>query len=263
MLEELIAITKEAGEIIKDGFNAPKDITHKGSIDLVTQYDVKVEKFLLEKLSKLFPDFMLIAEESYKNESPIKNRIYIDPIDGTTNFVHSIPFVAISIGVVKNNELYLAVVYNPILDECYSAQKSMGASLNGVPIHVNSTNHTILNSLIATGFPYAISSSDSKKSQNTVNWVMPKVEKILTSSQGIRRLGSAALDLCYVARGSFEGYYEAFLLPWDVSAGILIVQEAGGIVTTDKNRAYNLDKDNIVVATNSHIHKELLDLLKS
>jgi len=261
MLEKLIAITKEAGKIIKDGFNESKEITHKGSIDLVTQYDVKVEKFLLEKLSILFPDYMLIAEESYKNEKPTKDRIYIDPIDGTTNFVHSIPFVAISIGVVKNNELYLAVVYNPILDECYSAQKSMGAMLNGAHIYVNSTNHTILNSLIATGFPYAISSQDREKSQNAVNWVMPKVEKILTSSQGIRRLGSAALDLCYVARGSFEGYYEAFLLPWDVSAGILIVQEAGGVVTTQKNENYNLDKDNIVIATNGHIHKELLDLL--
>jgi len=258
MLEKLIAITKEAAKIIKDGFNESKEITHKGSIDLVTQYDVKVEKFLLEKLALLFPDYMLIAEESYKNEKPTKNRIYIDPIDGTTNFVHSIPFVAVSIGVVKNNELYLAVVYNPILDECYSAQKSMGATLNGVPIHVNSTNHTILSSLIATGFPYAISNQDRDKSQNAVKWVMPRVEKILTSSQGIRRLGSAALDLCYVARGSFEGYYEAFLLPWDVSAGILIVQEAGGVVTTQNNENYNLDKDNIVVATNGHIHKELL-----
>jgi len=261
MLKKLIDITKEAGEIIKEGFNAPKKITHKGSIDLVTQYDVKVEKFLLEKLSELFPNYMLIAEESYKNETTKNNRIYIDPIDGTTNFVHSIPHVAISIGVVKDNELYLAVVYNPILNECYSAQKGMGATLNDKPIHVNSTNHTILNSLIATGFPYSISSKDREKSQKAVNWVIPKVEKILTKSQGIRRLGSAALDLCYVANGSFEGYYEAFLLPWDISAGILIVQEAGGKVTTDKNKSYDLNEDNIVVATNGYIHEELINTL--
>jgi len=259
MLNALIDIVKEAGEIIKEGFHAPKDITKKGSIDLVTQYDLKVEKFLLEKLAVLFPDYMLIGEESYKNESVTKNRIYIDPIDGTTNFVHSIPFVAISIGVVKDNSLYMAVVYNPILDECFSAIKGNGAYLNAKKISVNATNHTLLDSLIATGFPYAISSSEKEKSQNAVDWVIPKIEKILTNSQGIRRLGSAALDLCYVAKGSFEGYYEAFLLPWDVSAGILIVQEAGGIVTTDTNSSYDLDKDNIVIATNGHIHEELLE----
>jgi len=263
MLNELISLTKEAGEIIKEGFYSTKEITKKGNIDLVTQYDVKVENFLLEKLSKLFPNYMLIAEESYKNETVTKNRIYIDPIDGTTNFVHSIPFVAISIGVVKNNELYLAVVYNPILNECYSAQKGMGTSLNGVPITVNKTNKKIINSLIATGFPYAISSENKEKSQNAVDWVLPKIENILTKSQGIRRLGSAALDLCYVARGSFEGYYEAFLLPWDVSAGILIVQEAGGVVTTNENMKYDLDKNNIVVATNGFIHNELLIFLNN
>ena len=202
MKKELIKIIKEAGEILKEGYYTKKDITFKAKKDLVTQYDVAVENFLKKKFSKKFKDFNLIAEESDNANVEFNNSIIIDPIDGTTNFVNGVPHTAISVGVYKNKKPYLAVVYNPILDELYTAKIGKGAYLNGKKLKVSNEND-FQKSLLATGFPYT-----SNTNEDDLNDVLKKIKLILPLCQDLRRLGAASLDLCYIAKGTFEGYYE-------------------------------------------------------
>lgn len=251
-MKDLINATLEAGRIIEDGFKKSKDIQYKGSIDLVTEYDVRVENFLKKKLAPMFPDFVIVGEESSTgNEIPDK-AIYIDPIDGTTNFVHSFPFVAISIGFFVNGEAVKGVVYNPIINEMFCAEKGSGAFLNNERITVSDTTET-KNSLIATGFPYSISESNCME-------ILPMLGKVLNNTRGVRRAGSAALDLCYTARGTFDAYYEFNLKPWDVAAGICILKEAGGKVTDGKGEKYNLN-DKLILVTNGLLHQKMLKLI--
>lgn len=256
MLPILTEIVIEAGKILKEGFYGVKEINQKATKDLVTDYDVRVEKFIIGELKKHFSDFSIIAEEgsveaNYRNP----NKIIIDPIDGTTNFVHTVPHVAISLGVHKNNEPYIGIVYNPILDEFFYGIKGEGAFLNGKKI--NATDEIVLKkSLIATGFPYSCD-----KNIDDFNWVIAKISKILPEVQDIRRLGSASLDLCYLARGSFDGYYEMNLKPWDVAAGIIILEEAGGKVSNEKGEKHDIFKDKILLASNSKIHDYLVNYL--
>lgn len=252
MKKELIKIIKEAGEILKEGYYTKKDITFKAKKDLVTQYDVAVENFLKKKFSKKFKDFNLIAEESDNANVEFNNSIIIDPIDGTTNFVNGVPHTAISVGVYKNKKPYLAVVYNPILDELYTAKIGKGAFLNGKKLKVSHEND-FQKSLLATGFPYT-----SGTNENDLNDVIKKIKTILPLCQDLRRLGSAALDLCYVARGVYQGYYEMNLKPWDVSAGVLILTEAGGMVSNIKGEEYRLFEDKYLVASNGIIHEEFI-----
>jgi len=254
-IEKLKAIALEAGEIIRDGYHANKQISHKGVVDLVTQYDVAVEKFVLSKLSKEFPEHTLVGEESHKGEYCYDKAIYIDPIDGTTNFVHGFPHLGVSIGVWENSQPVLAVIYNPILDELFWAERGRGAYLNGDKIETSSQLE-LQQSLIATGFPYA------KVEQGVeYRWVIDSMRNILPFIRDIRRLGAAALDLCYLASGKVDGFYEIDLKPWDVAAGILILQEAGGKVSNVNAERYNFD-DKSIVASNGHIHEQLLDKLE-
>jgi myo-inositol-1(or 4)-monophosphatase len=232
-----------------------KDITFKGKKDLVTQYDVAVENFLKEKFSKEFTQFNIIAEESNNQDVQFNNSIIIDPIDGTTNFVNQVPHCAISVGVYQNQEPLLAIVYNPILDELYTAQKNKGAFLNGEKLFVSKDNE-LKTSLVATGFPYS-----NATNQDDLEWVIRNLKSVLPNVQDIRRLGSAAIDLCLVARGTYAAYYEINLKAWDVSAGILILQEAGGKITNIKNDKYNLFEDKCLVASNSTIHTQILEKL--
>jgi len=247
MIEELKKIAIEAGEIFKEGYHAPKDITFKSSIDLVTQYDLKIELFLKERLKVSFPDYTLVGEETSETISFPKKAIYIDPIDGTTNFIHGIPFCAISIGLWEDNQPIAGVVYNPILDEIYSAEKGKGAFLNSNLLKVSQTN-ILQQSLVATGFPYT-----KVDKGRDYEWVLECMQAVLPYTRDIRRLGSAALDLCFLARGNFDIYYEVNLKPWDVAAGILILQEAGGKISNDVNRPYRLE-DRVIVATNGLVH---------
>ncbi len=248
----------EAGKIIKDNFYSTKDVKFKGEIDLVTKFDIEIEKFLHKKLKKIYPDFVIIGEEEgfdiQVTNSP--NRIYIDPIDGTTNFVHSIPFVAVSVGIIKNNNFFEGAIYNPILDEFFYAKRGEGAYLNDKRIYV-SKEDKLKKSLVVTGFPYNI-----RQDESTFNWNIEIVKKVLKNTLAFRRLGSAAIDLCYVARGSYEIFYEMGLKPWDVAAGILIVEEAGGKVTNEKNKNFDLHNDKIIVATNELLHNDFIKLLK-
>ncbi len=252
MKKDLIKIIKKAGKILKEGYYSNKEVTFKAKKDLVTKYDVAVENYLKKRFAKKFKEFNIIAEESDNSNIEFNNSIIIDPIDGTTNFVNGVPHTAISVGVYKNKKPYLAVVYNPILDELYEAKVGCGAFLNGKKLEV-SKEEEFQKSLIATGFPYT-----SGSNEDDLNDVLKKMKYILPLCQDIRRLGSAAIDLCMVARGTFEAYYEMNLKPWDVSAGILILSEAGGKITNIKGDEYNLFEDKYIVATNGKIHQELV-----
>jgi len=254
MLDQLITITKEAGELFKEGFYANKEIQYKSSIDLVTQYDLQIEEFLKKRLAQDFSDFTLIGEETSQTITHPNKAIYIDPIDGTTNFIHGLPMCCISIGVWVDQEPYIGVVYNPIMNELFTAQKAKGSFLNGKPLKVSQTD-TLQESLIATGFPY----TKIDKGRD-YQWVLECMEAVLPLSRDIRRFGSAALDLCLLAKGSFDLYYEVNLKPWDVAAGILILLEAGGKVSTDTGYTYTLE-DRVIVASNSEVHQDFIDIL--
>ena len=254
MIASIMSIAKEAGEILKEGFYGSKNVTNKGSKDLVTEYDVRVEDFIIDRVQKQFPGYGIVAEESaLSSDNP--DKIIIDPIDGTTNFVHGIPNVAISIGLFKENHPYAGIVYNPIQNELYHALKGEGAYCNGVRIAVTRESR-FKHSLIATGFPYTID-----KSRDDFEWNMKKIGMILPEVQDIRRLGAASLDLCYVARGSFEGYYEMNLKPWDVAAGMVILKEAGGVISDQNGDPYDPFTDRIIVVSNGEIHESLIGYL--
>lgn len=255
MKKKLIEIIQEAGEILKEGYFSNKDVSFKAKKDLVTKYDVGIENFLKEKFLKEFKDFNVIAEESDNSNIEFNNSIIVDPIDGTTNFVNQLPHTCISVGVYKNKEPYIGIVYNPILDELYTAVVGEGAFLNGKRIEVSNEND-FQKALISTGFPYT-----SGTCEDDLNDVIKKIKIILPKCQDIRRLGSAALDLCYVARGMYEGYYEMNLKAWDVSAGIIILKEAGGKITNLDGNKYVLFENKYIVATNSKIHNVLIENL--
>lgn len=252
MIKGITDIVLEAGSIVREGFyDLNKRVNFKGAVDLVTEYDIKVEQFLKSQLSKAYPNLKIIAEESTVDIANETNEvIYIDPIDGTTNFVHGLPFVAISVGLYAGKAGKYGIVYNPILNELYSAETGNGAFLNGKEIHVSETA-SLINSLVATGFPYV---------RDNIPFLMDILNYILTSARGVRRMGSAALDLCYVARGTFDLYYETRLKPWDLAAGMIIVREAGGVVTHFDGKYHNVDSDTCV-ATNGLVHKEFLNLM--
>ncbi len=256
MKTKLITIIKEAGEILKEGYYSKKDVNFKAKKDLVTKYDVGIENLLKEKFLSEFKDFNVIAEESDNSNIEFLNSIIVDPIDGTTNFVNQVPHTCISVGVYKNKKPFIGIVYNPILDELYTAEVGKGAFLNGNKIEV-SKEEDFQKALIASGFPYT-----SGTCEDDLNDVIVKMKKILPRCQDIRRLGSAALDLCYVARGTYEGYYEMNLKAWDVSAGIIILKEAGGKISNIDGNEYTLFEDKYLLASNKYIHDSLISILK-
>jgi myo-inositol-1(or 4)-monophosphatase len=223
-------------------------------VDLVTQYDVATERFLLKTLGEAFPGHTLVGEESYRGDFDLERAIYIDPIDGTTNFVHGIPHVAISLGLWESGSPRLAVVYNPILDELFRAERGAGAWLGEERLRTG-TDTELQNALIATGFPYA-----KVRQGPEYRWVVRAFETLLPKIQDFRRLGAAAVDLAYLARGIFAGFYEIDLKPWDVAAGILLVEEAGGVVSNLEGRPYCFGDKGIVAGTPA-IHAQLLERL--
>jgi len=256
-VEILKRVAVGAGEILKSGFFGKKEVMHKGVVDLVTEYDKRAEDYILKELSKEFRDFNLVAEESYsKDEFTSKKAIYIDPLDGTTNFVHNLPFFAVSIGLYREDGDNLAVVFNPILEEMFWAVEGVGAFRGDLKISV-STQSSFQSSLIATGFPYAKAEAGKE-----YLWSVESVKNILPKIQDLRRFGAASLDLCYVADGRFEGFFEIGLKPWDIAGGALIIKEAGGKVSKTDGKNYSFG-DFDIVATNGLIHKNLVDSIKS
>ena len=251
---KLKEIVLSAGEIIKNGYNQTIDIEKKSATELVTKYDKEVEEFLISKIAPLYSEYEIVGEESFKGGELPENTIYIDPIDGTTNFVHKFPHLAISIGIWENNNPKEAIVYNPILNEFFSAKAGEGSYLNNKKISVTN-EESLQNSIIATGFPYV-----KHEMGKEYWWVIDSITKLLPKIRDIRRLGAAAIDLCYLAQGKVNGFYEVNLQPWDVAAGILIVEEAGGKVSGIRGLKYNL-KNQILIASNGKIHKKLLENL--
>ncbi len=245
-------IIEKASDIVLKNHRKIRNISYKGISNLVTNVDKEVEAFIIKEITSKYPDHSIVAEESgCKNRNP-DFQWFIDPIDGTTNFAHSYPFFCVSIGFVKNGVLEFGFIKDPITNELFSAIKNKGARLNGRPIHVSKTKD-LSKSLLITGFPYDKKTSKMNNLKNFCNLTL--------LTHGVRRDGAAALDLCYIASGRADGYWELKLSPWDVAAGILILEEAGGKITGFKGEKYNVYKKEIV-ATNGFIHKELLKHLK-
>lgn len=227
----------------------------KGKANLVTRADVASQKAVLDIIQKNFPDHDFLAEEDGLKNTHAPYTWVVDPIDGTTNFAHTFPQCSISIALFKGNEPVLGGVYNAITDEMFLAQKGKGATLNGKKIHVSRVNK-LENALLVTGFPY---DRDAHMPQ-----LLKTFEAFLCSCHDVRRLGSAALDLCWVAAGRLDGYWEEHLNPWDVSAGALILQEAGGKVTGFSGKKYRKTAEygSTILASNGRIQKEMQAVLQ-
>jgi myo-inositol-1(or 4)-monophosphatase len=240
-------IAREAGALLLTYFGR---VTYelKGDADLVTAADRASEALISQRLREHFPGHSIVGEEGTReNLGQSEYRWYVDPLDGTTNFAHGIPVFCVSMGLEKNGELIAGVLYDPTRDELFLAEKGMGATLNGKPIHV-STVATVRDSILATGFP-------SRKRHLNPN--IHFYHELTLRSHGIRRAGSAALDLASVACGRYDGYWEFNLNPWDTTAGVVIVQEAGGRVTRFDGTPFNADSRE-TMASNGLIHDELL-----
>ncbi|MFH1586310.1 MAG: inositol monophosphatase family protein [Candidatus Diapherotrites archaeon] len=248
--EAAVNAALKAGKIIMEYYQKPKTIEHKGIIDLVTEADKLSEKKIISEIKKEFPDHGFVGEEGEAIESSSDYKWIIDPIDGTTNFAHNIPFFCVSIALQKKNELILGVVLNPVTNDLYVAEKGRWATLNNKKINVSKTDK-LIDSIIVFGFPYV---GDEK-----IRKIIDDQHKLHGKIQAGRRFGAAALDLCYVASGLAEGFYEYSLKPWDVAAGSLIVKEAGGKVTDFRGDSKEIATD--IVASNGKIHGQLMELI--
>jgi myo-inositol-1(or 4)-monophosphatase len=253
-LSDLESLAREAGDILRTGIKQSKTIQYKGTIDLVTEFDHRSEAYLLSEIHRRFPDHRVVSEESGGLDGGPCCVWYVDPLDGTVNFAHGIPIFSVSIAYAENGQVKTGVVYDPIQDECFSAELGSGAWLNGQPIHVAQAVD-LDHSLLVTGFRYDIRTNP----QNN----LAEYARFALLSQGVRRLGSAALDLSYVAAGRFDGYWELHIQPWDVAAGALIAREAGAKVTNTHGEADFLVPPCTILAANPEIHSLMLDVLEN
>lgn len=249
------AAVEEASAMLRSAWRRTKTITHKGPVDLVTETDRAVEARMLAQLSAAFPDHRMVAEESTAASDirPDDDGYvwYLDPLDGTTNFAHSYPQFAVSLALAKGDDLLFGIVHDPIRDETFVARRGAGASLNGEPITVSAVPE-LDQALLATGFPY--------DRREHCEFYLGFVADFMRRAQGIRRNGSAALDLCYVASGRLDGFWEWKLRPWDTAAGALIVQEALGTVTDFRGGRFDLFGQQ-TLATNRHLHPAMVEIL--
>jgi len=253
-LDFALETTKSAGNILLNHFGKISSFQKKSSdIDLLTKADTESEAFILDQIDTQYPNHHIIAEESPFKKGNSEYRWIIDPLDGTTNFVHNLPIFGVSIGLQYNEETILGVVYNPAANKCFWAEKNGGAFLNGTPIKPTSTN-TLSNSLLVTGFPYI---HDARWEDS-----FELFKEFYRVSQGIRRLGAAALDFCFVAMGRFDGFWEYGLQPWDICAGAFILQEAGGNASNWDGSILPFSGERIL-ATNGHIHKEMIKTIQN
>ena len=239
-------IAREAGAVLREEVQRPPDIAYKGDYDLVTQADKRSEALIVSRLQKLFPEHAVAAEEGSGKETGSEFRWHVDPLDGTTNFAHGYPCFCVSMALAKSDSLILGVVYNPIFDEMFWASRGEGAYFNGKRIHSSKITE-MRRSLLCTGFP------------NHKRHALPNIHyywDFTLHSHGVRRDGSAALDLAYVAAGRFDGFWEFGLKPWDTAAGVVLVEEAGGKISDLDGQPYVLGGKSIL-ATNGRIHAEM------
>jgi myo-inositol-1(or 4)-monophosphatase len=249
-VEAAVEIAQEAGKILVEELSRPLDIKYKGDeVDLVTQADKRSERLIVERLSKYFPEHAIAAEEGTGHESASASefRWHVDPLDGTTNFAHGYPCFCVSIALAKGDTVLAGAVFNPFYKELFAAARGEGATFNGKKIHV-SKNATLSTSLLCTGFPVR----NRKASPN-----LQYYGEFTQLSHGVRRDGSAALDLASVACGRFDGFWEFGLQKWDTAAGVLLIEEAGGKVSDFARKPYQLGGP-VILATNGLIHEEML-----
>ena len=239
-------LAREAGVLLMSFFGKVS-IEYKGEVDLVTKADRASEKMIVERIRKQWPDHDLIGEEGSRRETGSDFRWYVDPLDGTTNFAHGYPVFCVSMALEYKGERIAGVIFDPSRNEMFAAEKGSGAQLNGQPAHVSSTPR-LKESLVATGFP-----SHKRHKNPNINFY----HQITLRSHGVRRAGSAALDLCYTACGRFDAYWEFNLNPWDTAAGVLLVEEAGGKVTNFSGGPFEIASRE-VLASNTLLHPEVL-----
>jgi myo-inositol-1(or 4)-monophosphatase len=250
-----IEVVTRAGEIQIAHFGHIEHIHKKGTIDLVTEVDLEVERMFRTLIAERYPEHRILAEElgegAQENASSPFCWIF-DPVDGTTNYAHGLPIFCSSLALEIDGAIDVAAIYDPCRRELFTAERGGGARLNGVPMRVSSAEHMI-DSMLCTGFPYNVHS--------IVDDVVSLFGAFVARARAVRRLGSAALDLCYVAAGRFDGFWERLLSPWDIAAGSLIVEEAGGRVSSLAGTPFKA-RDGEIVASNGRIHAEMLDIIR-
>ncbi|MBT3336870.1 MAG: inositol monophosphatase [Anaerolineae bacterium] len=252
-IQDLETLACQAGEILRAGYNKKHDIQYKGIIDLVTEIDGQSEEFLIHSILQKFPGHHILAEESGGVDGDHEHSWYIDPLDGTVNYAHRIPIFSVSIGYARAGTMELATVYDPMRGEVFSAERGRGAYLNGERLQASGTSE-LEKSLLVTGFPYDI--------RTTPDDNLTSYGRFAKLTQGVRRLGSAALDLCYIGAGRFDGYWERSLQPWDLAAGALIAEEAGAKVTDIDGKPDYLTSTPSVIAAQPILHEKILAVLK-
>lgn len=245
-------LARQAGEILRAGYGGEHHIQHKGAIDLVTEVDRRSEAYILGEIRSSFPGHRIQAEETGDQPGEECCIWYIDPLDGTVNYAHGIPIFAVSIAYQRDGELQLGAIYDPLRDECFTAERGRGAWLNGKPIQA-ANQSSLDQALLVTGFPYDIRTNP----QNNLEFFA----RFALHSLGVRRLGSAALDLAYIACGRFDGYWETSLQAWDLAAGALIAREAGALVTDMRGCPHYLSPPHSILAANPALHTQMLQML--
>ncbi len=246
-LDVAVQTAREAGKLLSELFERPHQISYKRPLDIVTEGDRRSESLITERLRRHFPDHGIIAEEGGGHSSNSDYCWYVDPLDGTTNFAHGFPVFCISLGLARRDEVVVGVVLDPTRQELYTAERGGGAFLNGKRLHVSKIDK-LAEGLLATGFP----PFDNHHELNIGYYL-----RFTRVSHGVRRAGSAALDLCSVASGRFEGFWELKLNPWDKAAGALLVTEAGGRITDLKGGPFKL-RGNEIFASNGLVHEAML-----
>ncbi|MCL4562349.1 MAG: inositol monophosphatase [Chloroflexi bacterium] len=252
-LQDLVALARKAGEILRQGFGQQHQVTHKGLVDLVTEADHRSEEFLIGEIRRLFPGDAIVTEESGRLPGNSGGRWYIDPLDGTVNYAHGLPFFSVSLAYAEDEQVIMAAVCDPLRQEIFSAERGRGAWLNDAPIRVSHAEE-LVQSLLATGFAYDTWNNPSNNLENYARFAR--------LSQGVRRFGSAALDGCYLAAGRLDGYWEMKLEPWDVAACGLIAEEAGATVTGYLGSPGYVDPPCSILAANPVLHAKMLAVLR-
>lgn len=246
------AVARQAGAILQEGYGNVRHVQHKGAIDLVTEFDKRSEELILSAIQREFPDYAILAEESGRNAAVSEYQWVIDPLDGTTNFAHGIPIFCVTIALLKNDFPILGVTYDPLRNETFSAEAGCGATLNGHPIHVTARD-TLGQAVISTGFPYDLRTNPRNNLDQFVQFQL--------RTQAVRHLAAAALDCAWTAMGRLDGYWEFGVQPWDIAAGVLLVQEAAGRVTSVGGDPYFVSNDSILVS-NGLLHEQMLTVLR-
>ena len=251
-LAELERLARQAGAILRGGYEQEHQVDYKGTIDLVTEVDHQSEAYLLGEIQRQFPGHQIVSEEIGLVPGREGEQWFVDPLDGTVNYAHGVPIFSVSIAYAHNGIVRLGVVYDPLRDELFAAESGGGVLLNGRRLRVSKATE-LQRSLLVTGFPYDTWSNPRNNLENFVRF-----SKL---TQGVRRLGSAALDLCYVAAGRFDGYWELGVKPWDVAAGGLAAKEAGATVTTIEGEADYISPPCSILAAPAAIHAQMKAVL--